>query len=61
MYHCRPDKADAVGTNGNRVKVENPDEFLEAFKSARFVKDPGCKERTEAEYVFYSGESGVLR
>lgn len=56
------DKADLyVGDRyGNRVKVENPDEFLEAFKSARFVKDPkDARSEIEAEYVFYSGESKV--
>lgn len=56
------DKADLyVGDRyGNKVKVENPEEFLKEFKSAKFVKDPkDVRSEIEAEYVFYSGDSKV--
>jgi hypothetical protein len=56
------DKADLyVGDRyGNRVKVDNSQEFLAAFKSAKLVKDPkDARSEVEAEYVFYSGESKV--
>lgn len=58
------DKADLdlyVGDRyGNKIKIENPEEFLKAFESAKAVKTPkDLKSETEAEYVFYSGDKKV--
>ncbi len=45
---------------GNKVKIENPEEFLEAFKAAKAAKDPKeARSEIEAEYVFYSGDSKI--
>lgn len=45
---------------GNRVKIEDPQDFLAAFKAAKAVKDPkDVRSEVEAEYVFYSGDSKI--
>ncbi|HOV65436.1 MAG TPA: Gmad2 immunoglobulin-like domain-containing protein [Bacillota bacterium] len=45
---------------GNKVKIDVADEFLKAFKEAKFVKDPkDAKSETEADYVFYSGDKKI--
>ena len=45
---------------GNKIKIDDPQEFLKAFKAAKFVKDPkNVKSETEADYVFYSGDKKI--
>jgi len=45
---------------GNKVKIENPEDFITALKSAKAVKDPkDVKSETEAEYVLYSEDQRI--
>jgi len=45
---------------GNKVKIEDPADFIKAFKEAKLVKDAkDAKSETEADYVFYSGDKKV--
>ncbi len=45
---------------GNRVRIENAEEFLKEFKSAKSIKDAeDVRSEIEAEYIFYSNENKV--
>lgn len=44
----------------NKVKIENVDDFLNAFKQAKLVNDPqGVKSESDADYVFYSKDKRI--
>lgn len=45
---------------GNKIKVENPGDFVQALKAAKAVKDAkGIKSETEADYVLYADDDKI--